>query len=63
MEENPIAEIKKEQSISASRPSTHLQSVPPNPATAEHVLLSGVHGTLPRTDHMLDHKTYLKKFK
>lgn len=41
----------------------HLQSVPPNPATAEYVLLSGVHGTLPRTDHMLDHKTYLKKFK
>ena len=33
-----------------------------HPKTAENAFFSNGHGTLPRSDHVLDHKISLKKF-
>lgn len=34
-----------------------------HPTTAEHTLFSRVHGTFTKVNHILGHKTSLKKFK
>ena len=33
------------------------------PTTADYTFYSSTHGTLTKTDHILDHKTHLNKFK
>ena len=43
------------------RPNRHTQNTPPN--NRKHTLFSNAHGTCSTTDHILGHKTSLKKFK